>query len=254
MKKTDDIKTKIMDFMAKNSVYVILGAVIVTVIAITAISLITTPHDDVADAYPSPSQSEQIKPSIILPTKSPATTSNPQKSPTVTITPLIPTPTPDLPDITPGVNPGDNDDKDVVSGVTKTFSIVLPFAKKSVITPFSNETPVYSQTLDEWACHVGIDFSCNAKDEIKSAANGIVKSITEDGVYGKTVIVSHSNGFSTLYRGLDDINVGVDELITEGQIIGTASESVPFEAHMGTHIHFELIKDGTNVNPLSFVK
>lgn len=251
MKKTDDIKTKIMDFMTKNSVYVILGTVIVTVIAITAVSLLNTPHDDVADAYPSPSESIQIKPSAVLPTKSPTITLNPQKSPTVTITPLMPT---QSPDITPGVNPGNNDDKDVITGVTKTFSIVLPFAKKSVITSFSNDTPVYSQTLDEWACHVGLDFSCKEGDEIKSAANGIVKSITEDGVYGKTVVVSHSDGFSTLYSGLDNINVSVDELITEGQIIGNVSASLPFEAHMGTHIHFELIKDGVNVNPLSFVK
>lgn len=253
MKKTDDIKTKILDFMEKNSVYVILGAVIVTVIAITAVSLSKIPHDDVVDAYPSPSQSVETQPSNTLsPSKTPTITLNPQKTPSAS--PSMPTQSPTLPSITPSVNPGDDDDKDVSKDTAKSFTIVLPFAKKSVITQFSNETPVYSQTLNEWACHVGLDFSCKAGDEIKSAANGIVKNITEDGVYGKTVTVSHSNGFSTVYRGLDGINVSIDELIAEGQIIGTAAESLPYEAHMGTHIHFELIKDGANVNPLSFVK
>lgn len=254
MKKTDDIKTKILDFMAKNSVYVILGAVLVTVITITAVSLSAKPNDDILDVDPTLPQSSNVKPSITSPTKDPSTSQSPQKSPTITI---IPTPTPSVtipPEITPGViNPGDDDDNNSTS-TSKTFSIVLPFTKKTVITSFSDTTPVYSQTLDEWACHVGLDFSCNAGDDIKSAANGIVKSITDDGVYGKTVIVSHSNGYSTLYRGLENINVNIDELITEGQLIGTVADSLPYEAHMGTHLHFELIKDGTSVNPLSFVK
>lgn len=254
MKKTDDIKEKILDFMAKNSVYIILGAVIVTVITITAVSLFTTPHDDVIDAYPSPSTT--VGASISLPTKSPNATIKPTKSPNNSTIPSTPTPTPGISDIISGTtNPDDNNnDKDVSSDTVKTFSIVLPFSKKSVITSFSNEKPVYSQTLDEWACHVGLDFSCKARDEVKSAANGIVKSITEDGVYGKTVTVAHSDGFLTLYRGLDAINVNVDELISEGQVIGTAAEVLPYETHMGTHIHFELIKDGIKVNPLSFVK
>ncbi len=250
MKRTDDIKTKILDFMAKNSVYIILGAVLVTVITITAISL-KAPHDDVIDARPSPSRSAELRPSATAP----SATKEPQKTPGSSVALPTPTPTPDVPDIGPGINPDDGkDDKDVITDTVKTFTIALPFPKKSVITSYSNEKPVYSQTLDEWACHVGLDFSCKANDQVTSAANGIVKSITDDGVYGKTVTVSHTEGFVTLYRGLESINVSVDELIAEGQLIGTAAEVLPYEAHMGTHIHFELIKDGIRVNPLSFVK
>ncbi len=261
MNKTDHIKTKLLDFMTKNSAYLIFGAVMLTVITITAASLTSKPDDDDPIA-------EKTPPAIVQssPTQRPNKTQTPNKTqmpntpkPSVTPGQTIPTVTlpPATPEVTPGLNPDNGDGSLDVGGdntATKTFSIALPFGKKDIITPYSSDTPIYSDTLHEWSCHVGLDFACKENDSVKSAANGIVVQITDDSLYGKSVLVSHSDGFYTLYRGLADVSVTADELVTQGQQIGTAAAAIPFEAHMGTHIHFELIKDDISIDPNKFAQ
>ncbi|MBP3347500.1 MAG: M23 family metallopeptidase [Clostridia bacterium] len=263
MKKTDsenkfsDAATKVWEFMKKNSAYGVFAAVVLTVVTVALISLSGKP-DDVIEVIPTatPTQNVQLNPTIApKPTVTPPQkTILPTTPPAITLPPLDDT-TPQ-PTTAPGTNGGNGDsgDQNVNQDVSKTFSIVLPFSKKTVITGYSNETPIYSETLHEWACHVGLDFSCKENDAVTAAANGIVTKITEDSVYGISVLVSHSDDFFTLYRGLGEVNVTLDELISQGQSIGSAAGSIPFEAHMPTHIHFELIKDGLSVDPLSFVK
>lgn len=265
MKKTDNeiqfiksAKRKFAEFISKNSVYGIFAVVLVAVCAITLFAL---PH---SNNKPTETQTPQgivdVDPSLrpTPPITNQATITPPQA--TITPTPPAHTPgnTPYSPPTETVVPPSDTTPTppahDVNSGNNTKFKLALPFDKKAIITSYSNETPIYSETLHEWACHVGIDFACNKDDEVKAAADGIVVSITTDDLYGTSILVSHTEGFFTLYRGLQSANVTNDELIAEGQIIGTAAESVPFEAHMASHIHFELIKDKLSVNPLSFAK
>ena len=256
MKKTVDIKTKILNFLSKNSTYAIFGAVMLVVVIITSIGIFSTPPDS-GDTIPTPSHVAEATPTHVAPTRRPTATPSVTLRPTPENTPIIPGPTATLtPENTPTVNvpPSDDGSQDVNGEVSKTFSIVLPFSKKSVINGYSNEKPVYSATLNEWACHVALDFKCNENDEVKCAANGIVVSITDDSVYGKSVAVEHSEGFITVYRGLKEIQVSKDELLSQGQAIGTAAAMIPFEEHMETHIHFELQKDGLSVDPLTFTK
>ena len=256
MKKTVEIKEKILNFLSKNSTYAIFGAVMLTVVIITSIGIFSTPQNGDTPT-PSPTHVADVNPTSVAPTIKPTQTPSqtilpiPEITPTPIIPPLTLAPTPES---TPTINEEPNDSEDVSNEVSKTFSIVLPFAKKTVINGYSNEKPVYSQTLNEWACHVALDFKCNEGDNVNCAANGIVISITDDNVYGKSVTVEHSEGFITVYRGLKDVSVSLDELLTQGQTIGTAASNLPFEGHMETHIHFELQKDGLCVDPLTFAK
>ncbi|MBE5819019.1 MAG: M23 family metallopeptidase [Clostridiales bacterium] len=253
MKKTVDIKTKILNFLSKNSTYAIFGAVMLVVVIITSIGIFSTPSDD---PTPSPSHIAEATPTYVAPTRRPTVTPSVTLRPTPENTPIIPGPSATLtPENTPTVNdPPSDGSQDVNGEVSKTFSIVLPFSKKSVINGYSNEKPVYSATLNEWACHVALDLKCNENDAVNCAANGIVISITEDSVYGKSVTVEHSEGFVTVYRGLKEVMVSKDELLSQGQALGTAASTIPFEEHMETHIHFELQKDGLCVDPLTFTK
>lgn len=258
MKKTDDEtkfikskKTRFAEFISKNSVYGIFAVVLIAICTIALVSLPKSGHQN-TDASPTPPQISDAD-----------STPNPTRRPPSSPIPTAPAPTkapdntPDIPDPTPNTpsssdDPGDS--TDVGNKPETSFSITLPFAKKSVITQYSNETPIYSETLNEWACHVALDFSCNEGDNVPVAANGIVTKVTTDDIYGTSVLVSHEDGFYTLYRGLKEAAVKPDELVAKGQSLGTAAESIPFEAHMPTHIHFEVIKDNLSVNPLSFAK
>ncbi len=267
MKKNDDeknlinnVKEKILEFLSKYSAYGVFAVVLIITAIITIISLPKKDNSVATTPTPKPSEMISVIPSpsqAPLPSHTAPATSQPNipsPSPSIPVYPSVePTPTA-APSETPGGNIGDDPSQGVVGGNENKFSIALPFDKKSIITKFSDSELTYSETLDEWSCHAALDFACNKGDEVKSAANGIVVRVENDGVHRVSILVCHENDFYTFYSGLESASVKADELIAQGQVIGTAAENIPFEEHMPTHIHFELIKDNYRIDPLSFSK
>lgn len=120
---------------------------------------------------------------------------------------------------------------------------------------YSKENLIYSATLDEWTTHLGIDFASKKTDIVKASADGRVKSIKNDPRYGLTVVIEHSNGFESIYSSLltaEFIKVG--EEVKQGQTIATVGNTARFEVSDETHIHFEIKKDGENVDPNIYIK
>lgn len=123
------------------------------------------------------------------------------------------------------------------------------------IKDYSKDNLVYSRTLDEWTTHLGIDFAAEKTDIVKAAADGKVKSIKNDPRYGLTVVIEHENEFESIYSSLltaEFINVG--EEVKQGQTIATVGNTARFEISDETHIHFEIKKDGINVDPNIYIK
>lgn len=123
------------------------------------------------------------------------------------------------------------------------------------IKDYSKDNLIYSNTLDEWTTHLGIDFAAEKTDIVKASANGKVKSIKNDPRYGLTVVIEHDNGFESIYSSLltaEFINVG--EEVKQGQTIATVGNTARFEIADQTHLHFEIKKDGENVNPNIYLK
>lgn len=164
MKKTDNeikfiksAKRKFAEFISKNSVYGIFAVVLIAVCAITILAL---PHSkdnkpkpsDIIDANPTlnTTNGPTQKPTPTIPNKNTATP--PSNSPTHDIIGEI-TPTPPAID-----SPTPDQSIDVNADPTSKFKITLPFNKNTIITSYSNDTPIYSETLHEWACHVGLEF------------------------------------------------------------------------------------------------
>ena len=123
------------------------------------------------------------------------------------------------------------------------------------IKDYSKDNLIYSNTLDEWTTHLGIDFAAEKTDIVKASANGKVKSIKNDPRYGLTVVIEHDNGFESIYSSLltaEFINVG--EEVKQGQTIATVGNTARFEIADQTHLHFEIKKDGENVDPNIYLK
>ena len=70
------------------------------------------------------------------------------------------------------------------------------------------------------------------------------------GGYGNYIVITHGNGFSTLYAHLSAINVSVNQAVQRGQQIG-AEGSTGFST--GPHLHFEIRLNGAYQNPLSYL-
>lgn len=124
-----------------------------------------------------------------------------------------------------------------------------------IIKDFSIDNLVYSETLQEWVTHAGIDIKADKTTVVKSAEAGIVKSIKNDPRYGLTIIVEHANGFETVYSNLLTTEFVVEgEKVDKGQSLGTVGNSAAFEIADEPHLHFEVLKDSQNVDPNIYIK
>lgn len=145
-----------------------------------------------------------------------------------------------------------NTEEEVIETVSKNNNLVS-FIKPmdgSIGMIFSEDTLVYSKTLNEWLSHKGVDILANEGTNVKVSCDGKIKEMYSDERYGFTIVVEHVDGYMTKYSGIceeDSLSIGM--LLKQGDIISKLSKPVGFEVGEGCHLHFELIKDGINIKP-----
>lgn len=104
--------------------------------------------------------------------------------------------------------------------------------------------------------HYGTDIVVGQGTPVASAADGVVFLVRDGGEKGYTyVLIGHRGGYATLYGHLSETLVQSGVSVKKGDIIGL-SGGQPGTHGAGpmttaAHVHFEVIKDGTNVDPLS---
>ncbi len=98
--------------------------------------------------------------------------------------------------------------------------------------------------------HKGIDM-ISSNRTIKAADAGTVTFAGVKSGYGNVVIVDHRNGYETYYGHLKSISVSTGQKLAEGDKIGVMGST---GRSTGTHLHFEIRKNGTAVNPMKYLK
>ncbi len=108
---------------------------------------------------------------------------------------------------------------------------------------------VSSQMGQRWGrLHRGIDIARPSNRTILAADNGVVVSTGTEGGYGNRIIIDHNNGYRTLYAHLSSISVKPGQTVSAGSSIGIMGST---GNSTGVHLHFEVTKNGTLINPLS---
>lgn len=126
--------------------------------------------------------------------------------------------------------------------------------KGEILRDFSPDSLVYSNTLEEWITHNGIDIKADKTSVVVASCDGKVTSITNDPRYGLTVIIEHKNGFQTIYRNLLTAEFVVEgEDVLQGQTIGTVGNTSAFEIADDYHLHFEMLNNGEYVDPKNYL-
>lgn len=101
------------------------------------------------------------------------------------------------------------------------------------------------------AYHRGIDFAGPAGSQVMAVASGVVTYSKDRFGYGKTVEINHGNGYVTRYAHNQKVLVVPGDTVQKGQAIalmGSTGRST------GPHLHFEVLKQGRAVDPMSFVR
>ena len=149
-------------------------------------------------------------------------------------------------------NSGDNEAKN--GDFNSKSQFIMP-VEGTALTGFSMDSLVYSNTLGEWVTHRGIDIKAEKTSIVKASASGEIKAIKDDPRYGLSIIIDHGNGYQTVYSSLLSTEfVKEGDTVEQGQAIGTVGNSAVFETAEGSHLHFEILKDGDYINPDIYVK
>ena len=134
-----------------------------------------------------------------------------------------------------------------VEAVQITYS--LPLSAKTG-KDYSMGIPVFSDTMQDWRTHNGVDFAGAQGEGVRAIAAGKVTKVTNDTLYGNTVTVDHGGGVVSSISGLAD-----EGLIPEGAeisnetVIGVVGD-LPIEHADGSHIHLEIRVNGVLQDPL----
>nr|WP_319489896.1 M23 family metallopeptidase [uncultured Caproiciproducens sp.] len=137
----------------------------------------------------------------------------------------------------------------------QTVASVLTFTSpvdKTVTQKFSGENPVFSNTMKDWRVHQGTDFSAKLGATVKAVANGTVKNVYTDDLYGTAAVIMHGD-VETYYCGLNAVTVKKGATVKQGQQIGTVG-TVPCESVDASHLHLSMKKSGKYIDPLSIIK
>ncbi|MDE6189471.1 MAG: M23 family metallopeptidase [Clostridia bacterium] len=160
----------------------------------------------------------------------------------------------------PVVTPPPNDDTPVVTPppsddtpVTKEFILIAPLDVYTLGETFFDSELVFNPTHHFWATHEGVDFMAAAGSDVKCMFDGEVKSVESDGYHGTVVVIAHQDGYETVYKYLQSVDLQVGAKVAQGDVIGKVSETALEEVASGPHMHLELYKNGARVNPLDFM-
>ena len=124
-----------------------------------------------------------------------------------------------------------------------------------IMKNYAKDNLVYSETLQEWVTHLGIDIKADKTTVIKASEAGTVKTIKNDPRYGLTIIIEHDEGYQTVYANLLSSEFVIEgEKVEKGQSIGTVGNTATFEIADEPHLHFEILKDGVQIDPSNYIK
>ena len=136
-----------------------------------------------------------------------------------------------------------------ISGVVSEsgFQWPLPASWNTLSSLYGSRTDPFTGRPGN---HTGIDVPASRNTEIYAAKSGVVITSTyNSGGYGNYVVVSHSDGTSTLYAHMNSRNATVGQVVSQGDVIGYVGTT---GRSTGNHLHFEVRVNGSRVDPINY--
>lgn len=147
---------------------------------------------------------------------------------------------------------GEEDDEEIQQDKPDLESMKAPLSGE-LTREFTMDDLVYYEAIGEWRVHKGIDIKPKDTLLIESVLSGKVEAVNNSEITATEIIIDHGNNVKTLYSNLVSANVKAGDTVEKGQVIGNLGKTVSIESGEGAHLHFELLVDGKQVNPLDYI-
>lgn len=145
------------------------------------------------------------------------------------------------------------DAQTTMAGFDDSSKMVWP-VQGTLLMDYSMDTTVYFKTLDQYKCNPGVLIATEANTPVNAAFEGTVTSITNDAALGTVVTVDMGNGYQAAYGQLKDVAVSEGDTVTQGQILGSIAQPTKYFGEEGSHLNFQLTKEGTPVDPKPYME
>jgi len=135
-------------------------------------------------------------------------------------------------------------------------TFVLPVVG-DISIDFSDTVPVFSQTMNDYRTHLGVDISASLGSDVVAVADGTVTNVWEDPFMGTCVSIEHSGNALSIYKNLDPSvkdGIIIGASVKSGDVIGAIGESAMNEIAEEPHLHYELKVDNKHVDPKLHLK
>lgn len=123
----------------------------------------------------------------------------------------------------------------------------------AVLIPYSMEHVVYFPTLDQYKLHSATIYSGTLGEEVKACGKARITEVYQDSQLGNVVVMELGRGVIAKYGQLQDVQVGVGQIVEKGQVLGTVAEPTRYYSLEGPNVYFALKKDDVPVNPWAFM-
>ena len=133
-------------------------------------------------------------------------------------------------------------------------SFVLPVSG-SLMKKHDAANQVYSNTMNDYRVHLGVDILTDESASVYAAADGKIERIWEDVQMGHCIAIKHGGDCYTIYKNLSEtLPEGIAEGVSvrSGQLIASVGESAMIEIAEEPHLHFEMTVNDLAVDPLEY--
>lgn len=147
----------------------------------------------------------------------------------------------------------ENPDDGPVEDTSSKYEFIIPVKDATLMKAhvFS-----YNKTLDYYRNHRGMDFAAAEGTEVLAPVDGVVTEIiTNDGLYGAVIKISHANDIETVYKFVvPTAGLRVGSTVNRGDTIATVAKATGVEIEDGDHLHLEVFQGGKSVDPDIYLK
>ena len=137
----------------------------------------------------------------------------------------------------------------ITTTTSKSSGFSWPTTQRYISSRFGYRSDPFNKTRSK---HNGIDISGPSGAPIRATSEGIVKitGYNKNG-WGKYIRINHGNGLESIYAHLSSYQVRPGQRVVKGQLIGRMGTT---GRSTGVHLHYEMRKNGTPVNPLNYIR
>ena len=124
----------------------------------------------------------------------------------------------------------------------------------NVIIPYSMDSTVYFETLNEYKCNPAMIMEAKPGDEVKAVYECEVKEVSSSPELGNYVKLDLGDGYTVTLGQLQDVKVALGSRLEMGDVIGTVGEPSRFYSEEGTNLYFAIDNDGQPVDPTLLIQ